>query len=71
MPDTEADITILLEQARQGDPAAANLVAGRVQDTLHRIATSALRREAPGHTLRPTELVDEAFVRVGGRVARI
>jgi RNA polymerase sigma factor (TIGR02999 family) len=33
---------------------------------MHRIAERALRREAEGHTLQPTELVDEALVRLLG-----
>jgi RNA polymerase sigma-70 factor (ECF subfamily) len=68
MAETEdADVTTLLESARQGDAHAANLLAARVQDALHRIAVSALRGEEAGHTLQPTELVDEAFVRLVGQ----
>jgi RNA polymerase sigma factor (TIGR02999 family) len=39
-------------------------LARAVYETLHRIAVGALRRERDGHTLQPTELVDEAFVRL-------
>ena len=67
MADTEADVTTLLESARQGDTNAANELAARVQDALHRIAVNALKREEVGHTLQPTELVDEAFVRLIGQ----
>ena len=61
---TDVDVTRLLEEARQGVPDAADRLARAVYDTLHRIAVGALRRERDGHTLRPTELVDEAFVRL-------
>ncbi len=64
MTQADSDVTRLLEEARQGDPAAADRLARAVYDTLHRIAVGALRRERPGHTLQPTELVDEAFVRL-------
>ncbi|MCA0374896.1 MAG: sigma-70 family RNA polymerase sigma factor [Gemmatimonadetes bacterium] len=67
MPERDADITTLLEWARQGDASAANRAAARVQEALHRIASAALRREADGHTLRPTELADEAFLRLVGQ----
>ena len=68
MAETEdADVTTLLESARLGDADAANRLAVRVQGALHRIAVSALRREEAGHTLQPTELVDEAFVRLVGQ----
>ncbi|CAG0977993.1 hypothetical protein GPROT1_02072 [Gammaproteobacteria bacterium] len=63
----EQDVTALLEMSRQGDMDAANRLALRVQDALHRIAVNALRHEDTGHTLRPTELVDEAFVRLVGQ----
>lgn len=35
-----------------------------VYDDLHRLAVRQLRREAPGHTLQPTALVHEAYLRV-------
>lgn len=63
----DADVTTLLESARHGDADAANRLAARVQDALHGIAVRALRREVAGHTLQPTELVDEAFVRLVGK----
>jgi RNA polymerase sigma factor (TIGR02999 family) len=63
------DVTTLLESARLGDAAAANLLATRVHEALHRIAVNALKKEQAGHTLQPTELVDEAFVRLIGHKA--
>lgn len=64
MSDVNVDVTHLLEEARLGVPDAANRLARAVYDTMHRIAVGALRRERDGHTLQPTELVDEAFVRL-------
>lgn len=59
-------ITRLLDEVRQGVPGAADALATRVYDELHRIAVNAMRRESDGHTLQPTELVDEAFMRLVG-----
>ncbi|MCU0621511.1 MAG: ECF-type sigma factor [Gemmatimonadales bacterium] len=58
------DITHILAEVQQGIPGAADRLAAAVQEDLHRIAEAAMRREPAGHTLRPTELVDEAFVRL-------
>ena len=61
------EITAILSEVQQGVPGAADRLAGIVFDDLHRIAQAAMRRESPGHTLQPTELVDEAFVRLLGQ----
>lgn len=58
----EPDITGLLEELRDGGEGAADRLAAVVYRALHRIASSALRREGAHHSLQPTELVDEAFV---------
>jgi RNA polymerase sigma factor (TIGR02999 family) len=63
---SEGDITELLNQVREGQEGAAERLASRVFDELHRIAVNAMRREDTGHTLQPTELVDEAFLRLIG-----
>lgn len=60
------DVTLLLGQVRDGVPGAADRLAAIVMHELHRIAERAMRREADGHTLQPTELVDEALVRLLG-----
>jgi len=56
----------LLQELRAGAPDAAEQLAARVYDELHRIAEGAMRRERPGHTLQPTLLVSEAFLRLVG-----
>lgn len=61
------DITRLLDEVRRGLPGATDQLAARVYDELHRIAVIAMRRESDGHTLQPTELVDEAFLRLIGQ----
>lgn len=61
------EITHLLDEMRRAVPGAADEVARRVADELHQLAEAALRREADGHTLQATELVDEAFLRLMGQ----
>jgi RNA polymerase sigma-70 factor, ECF subfamily len=65
-PTPPSDITVLLHELRAGAPDAAEQLAARVYDELHRIAEGAMRRERPGHTLQPTLLVSEAFLRLVG-----
>lgn len=60
-------VTVLLQNWRQGDEAALAQVAAIVQRELRRLAASYLRRERPGHTLQPTALVNEAFLRLIGQ----
>ncbi len=66
MTGRPGDITSALAELKEGLPGAADRVARLVVGELHRLAESAMRREAEGHTLQPTELVDEAFVRLVG-----
>jgi RNA polymerase sigma-70 factor (ECF subfamily) len=63
-------VTLLLQNWRQGDQAALGQIAEMVDRELHRLAASYLRRERPGHTLQPTALVNEAFVRLVGPAAQ-
>ena len=63
-------VTSLLQQWRRGDQAALAEVAAVVDRELHRLAASYLRRERPGHTLQPTALINEAFMRLMGQGAR-
>jgi RNA polymerase sigma-70 factor, ECF subfamily len=56
--------TKLLQEWRTGDERAAEELMRIVYDELHQIAARVLRRERPHHTLRPTDLVSEAFVRL-------
>lgn len=64
---SSAPVTALLRNWREGDQEALGQVAEIVHRELHRLAASYLRRERPGHTLQPTALVNEAFVRLVGQ----
>jgi len=58
------EITVLLNNWRKGDPAAASLAIGVVYDELKRMADRHLRAERRGISLQPTELVHELFIRL-------
>jgi RNA polymerase sigma factor (TIGR02999 family) len=69
-PPAPETVTQLLEDARHGDPQALDRLLPLVYAELHRIAESHMRSERPDHTLQPTALVNEAFLRlVGGTPA--
>ena len=57
-------MTRLLQAWRDGDEAARDRVIPLVYDELRRRAAAHLRRERRGHTLRPTELVHETYLRL-------
>jgi len=59
---TEA--TVLLRQGRGGDAGAAERLFGLVYDELRQLAGSFLGRERSDHTLQPTALVHEAYMRL-------
>jgi RNA polymerase sigma factor (TIGR02999 family) len=61
-----SDVVQLLNAIEQGDPGAANQLLPLVYDELRRLAAQKLAREQPGHTLQPTALVHEAFLRLVG-----
>ena len=62
-----AGVTRLLQAMQAGDPAASEALAPLVYRQLHDMAGRALRGERSGHTLQPTALVHEAFVRLTGQ----
>jgi RNA polymerase sigma-70 factor, ECF subfamily len=64
-------VTVLLQNWRRGDSSALDTVAQIVDRELRRLAASYLRRERPGHTLQPTALVNEAFLRLMGQGDRV
>lgn len=58
------DLTELLSRWAQGDRDAFDALAPSIYGELRRIAAGYLRRERPDHTLQPTALVHEAFLRL-------
>ncbi len=65
--DPSSDVTRLLREWSAGDPSAADRLLPVVYGELHRLAASYLRRERTGHTLQPTALVNEAWLRLAGQ----
>jgi RNA polymerase sigma factor (TIGR02999 family) len=63
-------VTTLLQNWRRGDEGALEEIAAILDRELHRLAASYLRRERSAHTLQPTALVNEAFVRLIGQHGR-
>jgi RNA polymerase sigma factor (TIGR02999 family) len=59
----EGDITGLLAKWR-ADPKASEALMPLVFEELRRIAERSFRGERPGHTLQPTAVVNEAFMRL-------
>ena len=58
------DITELLRAWSNGDRSAEESLLRAVLAELHRQAERAMRREPPTHTLQPTALVNEAYLRL-------
>jgi len=59
-------VTRLIEAAQKGDDHAAAELLPLVYDELRKLAAARLAVEKPGHTLEPTALVHEAYVRLVG-----
>jgi RNA polymerase sigma factor (TIGR02999 family) len=62
--DTTPDLTQLLLAWGDGDREALDKLAPRVYRELKKLAGGYLRRERPGHTLQPTALAHEAFIKL-------
>jgi RNA polymerase sigma factor (TIGR02999 family) len=62
--DPTSSVTELLVKASAGDSAALATVIPLVYQELRRLAQHQLRREPDGHTLSPTALVHEAYLRL-------
>jgi RNA polymerase sigma factor (TIGR02999 family) len=58
------DITVLLQGWRDGDESARARLTEAVYDELRRVAQRHMRRERPDHSLTPTALVHEAYLKL-------
>jgi len=61
-----SDVTRLLDAAAAGDRQAAAALLPLVYDELRALAAARMAAENPGHTLNPTALVHEAYLRLVG-----
>ena len=64
-------VTLILNRAQQGDPNAAMELLPLVYDELRKLAAARMANEAAGHTLQPTALVHEAWLRLAGNDANV
>jgi RNA polymerase sigma factor (TIGR02999 family) len=64
MPITPSDVTQLLRKWKEGDRAAFDQLMPVVYQELRKLANSYLRDERPDHTLQPTALINEAYLRL-------
>jgi RNA polymerase sigma factor (TIGR02999 family) len=58
--------THILEAIQQGDPEASDQLLPLVYQELRKLAAQKMAGESPGHTLQPTALVHEAWLRLIG-----
>src|SRR5246127_2335374 len=61
---SQENVTQLLVKWSEGDSAALEKLMPLVYSELRRLAKNYLRRERPNHTLQPTALVNEAYLKL-------
>ncbi len=67
MSRSTQEVSALLDAWSGGDPKALAELMPLVYDELHRIASRQFRRESKGHTLQPTAVVNEVYLRLKGQ----
>src|SRR3954451_19303917 len=65
-----SDVTHLLDAAAVGDRKAAADLLPLVYEELRKLAAARMAGESPDHTLQPTALVHEAYLRLIGTADR-
>lgn len=66
MPSQPSEVTEILHRIADGETDGLDRLMPLVYAELRQLAASQLRRERPDHTLSPTSLVHEAFLRLTG-----
>ena len=61
-----SDVTLILQAVARGEAAASEELLPLVYDELRRLAAARMAQEQSGHTLQPTALVHEAWLRLAG-----
>ena len=67
MHDSPGEVTLLLAEMKRGNSEALPKLIPLVYHELKRLAAHFLRDEREGHTLQPTALVHEAYLRLAGQ----
>lgn len=65
--ESSGEITQVLKRLHNGERSAETELIQLVYGEPHRIAVGKLRRERPGHTLQPTALVNETYLKMMGK----
>lgn len=63
----KGDVTEILRKWNRGETQALDEVMSELVDDLRQLAAAYLRRERPDHTLQPTALVNELYLRLAER----
>jgi RNA polymerase sigma-70 factor (ECF subfamily) len=66
MPGDVGEVTMLLNAMKHGDATASDKLLDLVYKELHQLAKRYMRHERPDHTLQPTALINEAYIRMIG-----
>ena len=61
-----SDVTRILDAMERGDASASDQLLPLVYEELRRVAAYKMSAEAAGHTLQPTALVHECYLRLFG-----
>jgi RNA polymerase sigma factor (TIGR02999 family) len=61
----QSDVTLVLQRTERGESGAAEELLRLVYGELRRLAAARMAHERAGHTLQPTALVHEAWLRLG------
>ena len=64
MSSPEGQVTLLLKAMNRGDKSAADQLLPLVYTELHRLARGYMSRERRDHTLQPTALINQAYLRI-------
>jgi RNA polymerase sigma factor (TIGR02999 family) len=64
MPSSRGEATQLIRRLSDGDASASGELLALVYSELHAIAEQLMRGQSPAHTLQPTALVNEAYMRL-------
>jgi RNA polymerase sigma factor (TIGR02999 family) len=67
MNDAPGEVTLLLSEMKRGNADALPKLIPLVYQELRRLAAHFLKEERPGHTLQPTALVHEAYMKLAGQ----
>src|SRR5579862_1917265 len=67
MAESQGEVTVLLAEMKAGRDGALDRLLPLLYGELRRLAARYMRDERPGHTLQPTALVHEAYLRLIGQ----